>query len=118
AHGAPPDRAAASASVSASVSAPVPDPLAGGRAPMPLDAAVPARWLPPGANVSPLPSEEIFAPQTIPIRFNHKKHVKELGQACTTCHPGATTSNDGADNLLPDPARACDGCHGASHADR
>ena len=49
-----------------------------GRAPMPGDAEVPLQWMPPGTAASPLPSDEIFPPQTLTLRFNHKKHVKQL----------------------------------------
>src|SRR4029079_11693247 len=64
-----------------------------------------------------LPSEEIFPPQTIPLRFNHKKHVKQLKLSCKACHAAASASDDAADRLLPKPARACDGCHETDHTD-
>ena len=88
-----------------------------GRAAMPGDAEVPLVWMPPGTGASPLPSEEIFPPQTIPLRFNHKTHVKRLQQPCKACHAAAFTSDDAADRLLPRPTESCDGCHKTSHAD-
>lgn len=42
-----------------------------------------------------------------PISFNHKKHVKELDLACTTCHLTVETE---AFSGLPD-AELCAGCH-------
>ncbi|MFS8071147.1 MAG: cytochrome c3 family protein, partial [Byssovorax sp.] len=99
---APPDTAAATRS---------------GSAAMRGDAEVPLVWMPPGTGASPLPSEEIFPPQTIPLRFNHKKHVKELKQPCKVCHAAAFASNDVADRLLPRPTESCDGCHATNHAD-
>jgi hypothetical protein len=84
---------------------------------MPGDAEVPLEWMPPGSAASPLPSEQIFPPQTIPIRFNHKKHVKQLKLSCKTCHAAAYASDDASDRLLPKPAQACDGCHETDHSD-
>jgi hypothetical protein len=86
-----------------------------GLAPMPGDAEVPLKWMPPGTAVSPLPSDEIFPPQTIPLRFSHKKHVKELKQGCKACHAAAYTSGASSDRLLPKPAASCDGCHDVDH---
>jgi hypothetical protein len=64
-----------------------------------------------------LASDEIFPPQTLTIRFNHKLHIKKLKQSCKTCHPGAYTSTKGADRLMPDPAKTCDNCHDVDHGD-
>ncbi len=72
--------------------------------------------LPPGSDVTPIPSEEIFPPQSIPLRFDHEVHVKELGVACVQCHTTATTSVRSSDRLLPAPSAGCDGCHDVSHA--
>jgi hypothetical protein len=106
---------------SSSTASPSPPPVdaatLGGRAAMPGDAEVPLAWMPPGAAASPLPSEEIFPPQTISVRFNHKLHVKQLKQSCKVCHAAAFASNDAADRLLPKPATTCDGCHESDHAD-
>ncbi len=84
---------------------------------MPGDAEVPLAWMPPGSSVSPLPSEEIFPPQTIPLRFNHKKHVKVLSLSCKVCHAAAYTSTQAGDRLLPLPAETCDNCHDVDHSD-
>ena len=84
---------------------------------MPGDAEVPLAWMPPGSNVSPLPSEEIFPPQTVPLRFNHKKHVKGLSLSCKVCHEAAYTSAQASDRLLPRPTDTCDNCHDVDHSD-
>ncbi|HEY4116827.1 MAG TPA: cytochrome c3 family protein [Byssovorax sp.] len=87
-----------------------------GVAPLPDDAEVPVAWMPPGAAASPVPSEEIFPPQTITIRFNHKKHVDELKQPCKVCHAAAYASDSAQDTLLPRPQQTCDNCHDVDHA--
>jgi hypothetical protein len=84
--------------------------------PMPNDAAVPLALMPPGTNATPVPNEEIFPPQTITIRFNHKKHVGEQKQGCKVCHAGAFTSNSVSDRLMP-KAETCDSCHDVDHSD-
>jgi hypothetical protein len=94
-----------------------PEALASGRAPMPGDAEVPLAWMPPGTSSSPVPSDEVFPPQTITIRFNHKKHVQELKQTCKVCHAGALTSDAVTDRLLPKPGETCDSCHDVDHSD-
>ncbi|MSP25148.1 MAG: cytochrome c family protein [Myxococcales bacterium] len=91
--------------------------LSHGRAPMFGDALVPLEWMPPGTSASPIPSDEIFPPQQLTIRFNHKKHVKELKQTCKTCHAKAFDSSLSQDSLLPDPAKTCDNCHDVDHGD-
>jgi hypothetical protein len=88
-----------------------------GLAPLAGDREVPLALMPPGSDVSPVPSDEIFPPQTITIRFDHRRHVQELGLACTTCHGAAYGSTAASDRLLPDPRRTCDGCHGTDHDD-
>lgn len=88
-----------------------------GTSPMPGDAEVPLAWMPPGSSASPVPSDAIFPPQTLTIRFNHKKHVKGLKLSCKVCHEGAWTSDAAADRLLPKPADTCDNCHDVDHAD-
>lgn len=76
---------------------------------------VPLGLRPPGAfDDDGGPSPVVFPEQALPLRFNHKKHVKELGVSCTTCHTTAKTSARAADSLLP-PATRCDGCHGTDH---
>ena len=81
---------------------------------MPNDAEVPLKFMPPGTNATPMPSEEIFPPQTITIRFNHKKHVKELKQDCASCHDAAS-SEKVSDRLMPKAAK-CDSCHDVDHS--
>ena len=112
--------AAPAATESAPIGPPVPPPtLAGshGMAPLFQDAPVPTEWMPPGAKTSPIPSDEIFPPQQITIRFNHKKHVGELKAKCKDCHAAAYTSNDSADTVIAKPSETCDNCHDVSHAD-
>jgi hypothetical protein len=78
-------------------------------------ATAPPDVRPPGAfEGDGGPSPVIFPEQTLPLRFNHRKHVKQLGVACTTCHAAANTSSNSADSLLP-PATRCDACHGTNH---
>ncbi|MFO0762446.1 MAG: cytochrome c3 family protein [Byssovorax sp.] len=91
--------------------------MEGGRSPMPGDAAVPLALMPPGSSASPLPSEEIFPPQTLAIRFNHKKHVKELQLSCKVCHAAAYGSEASSDRLFPRPTETCDNCHDTDHSD-
>lgn len=75
----------------------------------------PSGLRPPGAEPNDGgPSSVIFPEQTLPLRFSHKRHVKELGVACTSCHSAAKTSKHAADSLLA-PATSCDGCHGSDH---
>lgn len=71
--------------------------------------------LPPGAVRSPVASEAIFPTQTVPLRFDHRQHVSTLGVRCIFCHGAAATSDTVEDRLLPEPATACDGCHGSDH---
>lgn len=76
---------------------------------------VPLALRPPGAfDGDEGPSPVVFPEQAMPLRFNHKKHVTDLGVACSTCHDLAKTSVSAADSLLP-PATRCDGCHGTDH---
>lgn len=76
---------------------------------------VPLRLRPPGSfDGDGGPSPVIFPEQSLPLRFNHKKHVKELGIGCLTCHDAAKTSKNSADSLLP-PGSRCDSCHGTDH---
>lgn len=112
------DAPAGAASAAASSAAPAAQGNAHTRgiAPIAGDGAVPNDWLPPGSKASPIPSDEIFPPQQITIRFNHKKHVQEEKQDCKVCHAGAYTSLDANDAMLPKPA-VCDGCHDVDHSD-
>lgn len=86
-----------------------------GVAPMPGGAAVPEHLRPPGSRPDDGgPSPVVFPAQELGVRFNHKKHVKELKLSCTTCHELAKTSKNSADSLIPKGTR-CDGCHGSDH---
>ncbi|RYZ01881.1 MAG: cytochrome c family protein [Myxococcales bacterium] len=95
----------------------------GGRAPassaaVRLPAVVAQSVRPPGSSPDDDgPSPVVFPEQTLPLRFNHQKHVQGLGVSCTTCHAGAKTSQKAADLLLP-PATRCDGCHGTNHRNK
>lgn len=60
------------------------------------------------------PSEAIYPPQRITIRFNHQSHLGLGGMTCTSCHQQAKTSAHSSDSLLPQP-KLCDGCHGTDH---
>lgn len=77
----------------------------------------PAPRPPPGSDLVPSPSEEIFPPQSIPLRFSHRRHVRDLKLTCKVCHLAAWTSDAASDRLLPRPAETCDACHDADHAD-
>ncbi len=88
-----------------------------GLRPLAETADVPDSLRPPGAFTDDGgPSPVIFPEQVLSVRFNHKKHVKQLGMQCTTCHDAAKTSRNAADSLLP-PATRCDACHGTNHRD-
>ena len=88
-----------------------------GLAPLPGGAPVPQSDRPPGSfKDDGGPSPVIFPAQKLTIRFNHRKHVKELGMTCLTCHDAAKTSKKASDYLFPKPTR-CDACHGSDHRD-
>ena len=88
----------------------------GGLSPMPNDARVPTKFMPPGAfDDDPGPSDVIFPTQELTIRFNHKLHVKEQHRQCKSCHPDALTSSSPQDKLTP-PGTLCDGCHLTDHS--
>ncbi len=89
-----------------------------GLSPMPNHAEVPLAWMPPGSHESPVPSDKIFPPQSLTIRFNHKKHVKDLKLSCKSCHAAAYGSELSSDTLLPKPEASCDACHDVDHSDR
>lgn len=105
----------ASASIPVASASAAPPPLHG-VAPLYGDVEVPLGWMPPGTQASPVPSDEIFPPQTISIRFNHQLHMVRMKMRCASCHPGAKTSERSADRLLP-AATKCDNCHGTDHRD-
>lgn len=78
---------------------------------------LPSGLLPPGASApDPGPSRVIFPPESLPLRFDHRKHMQLANMQCSTCHPGGVTSRVASDRLLPSPD-GCDTCHGSSHAD-
>lgn len=80
-------------------------------------AAVPLKWLPPGAFQDDRgPSAAIYPAQKLTLRFNHKFHVSEQKLKCESCHKGATTSESVQDRLVP-KGTTCDGCHGTEHSD-
>lgn len=114
---APPSTPAA-ASPQPSVEGPVTSPpsVRSGTSPLPNDVRVPASLLPPGAGATDTgPSDVIFPPQRLTIRFNHKLHLTRIsGTTCTTCHERATTSSAATDRLLPSPTK-CDACHQSDH---
>jgi len=62
-----------------------------------------------------LPSPVIFPDQSIPLRFDHGKHLA-LGVACTGCHEAAAESVRAADLLTP-REEVCVGCHQLDVAD-
>jgi hypothetical protein len=77
----------------------------------------PVKWMPPGSfDDDRGPSQAIFPPQSMPIKFNHKFHITEQKLKCVNCHTRAATSDTSVDPLLPGPA-ICDGCHGTDHSD-
>ncbi len=84
--------------------------------PMHQNAMVPLKWMPPGSGASPVPSEEIFPPQALTIRFNHTFHVKKLKQSCKVCHGEAFKSTSSRDRLMPDRTKTCDNCHDSDHS--
>jgi hypothetical protein len=89
-----------------------------GMHPLYNDRPVPEAWLPPGAvDPDSGPSSVVFPPQKLTIRFNHKKHIKDEGANCGTCHGKAKSSKSADDNLLP-PGTTCDSCHDTDHTDK
>jgi hypothetical protein len=65
--------------------------LSSGLAPLKDNGSVPLKWLPPGAFEQDRgPSEAVFPPQKLTIRFNHKLHVGRQLVQCKTCHAGVT----------------------------
>ncbi|MGH7272695.1 MAG: cytochrome c3 family protein [Polyangiaceae bacterium] len=89
-----------------------------GLAPLPDDRKVPTSMLPAGSfDPDPGPSDVIFPPQRITIRFNHTKHLgKDVGATCKTCHSAAYRSRSASDTLVP-KGEVCDACHSTDHSD-
>ncbi len=87
----------------------------GGLTPLPGDQVVPVTMLPPGSmDPDTGPSDVIYPPQKLTIRFNHKFHLGQ-GSSCKTCHPGASTTESVSDRLIP-PGTVCDACHMSDHS--
>lgn len=63
------------------------------------------------------PSLAIYPPQVVPLLFDHRRHVQQLGMSCTACHDTTARSTSSRDRLLPAGTR-CDSCHGTDHRDR
>jgi hypothetical protein len=64
----------------------------------------------PAARFAALPpSPLIFPAQSLPLRFDHARHLK-LGARCETCHVTAPSSTSANDDLIPAEA-ACRACH-------
>ncbi|MBI5513605.1 MAG: cytochrome c3 family protein [Deltaproteobacteria bacterium] len=84
------------------------------------------------AGVAPRPpSRAIYPTQTIPLRFDHSRHLRLGGMTCQRCHTNAHTSDNVGDRLTPTegtclpchaidrgeplrqraPTARCDGCH-------
>jgi len=61
-------------------------------------------------------SHAIFPTQTLPIRFDHARHLRLGGVTCARCHGAAATSEQSADRLLPGEA-ACTPCHAIDRRD-
>lgn len=89
-----------------------------GIAPLANDQKVPTKLLPPGAfDPDTGPSEAIYPPQHLTVRFNHAKHIASgIGATCKTCHKAAYRSASVADTLLP-AGVVCDSCHSSDHDD-
>lgn len=112
---APSARAASAPATSAAPRLTLPATFEHGLAPLPGGARVPLSDRPPGATEDDGgPSPVVFPAQQLTIRFNHKRHVQELGLGCTACHDKARTSRQARDDLIPKGTR-CDACHGSDH---
>ncbi len=56
------------------------------------------------------PSHAIYPTQTLPLRFDHRRHLALPGVTCQGCHTRAATSTSTHDRLTP-PESACTPCH-------
>lgn len=109
--------AGAPVAAAAPPSSPAQGELGSGRAPLPGGAKVPGKWLPDGAfDPDTGPSQAIYPPQSLTLRFNHKLHQTKVGMKCQSCHKAALTSQSAQDHLVP-TGQTCDDCHGTSHDD-
>jgi hypothetical protein len=76
-------------------------------APRTVPAGDTARTTPPGFEV-------VYPGERVPLRFDHRRHVRGIGLSCVYCHTNAATSRRTADRLSAPPER-CDACHGTDH---
>jgi hypothetical protein len=106
----------AASTASATIASSTEAPFTSGLAPLPNDQRVSAPMLPPGAfDPDTGPSDVIFPPQQITLRFNHKFHLQTQGLKCKNCHAGSETSTSANDRLIPD-GKVCDSCHATDHS--
>lgn len=61
-------------------------------------------------------SHAIFPAQSIPLRFDHARHLAIGGVTCVRCHAAAATSEASGDRLLPGEG-ACAPCHAIDRAE-
>ncbi len=59
------------------------------------------------------PSEVIFPPQKMPLKFSHARHLKHQIE-CDFCHEQAPSSRTGSDDLIP-KEEVCATCHQIDH---
>jgi hypothetical protein len=60
-------------------------------------------------------SHAIFPTQTLPVHFDHGRHLRIAGVTCVRCHTGAATSEQARDRLVPGEA-TCTPCHAVNRA--
>ncbi len=79
--------------------------------------AQPVPFAPPSPGGGPrrAPSHAIFPTQTIPLRFDHARHVRLAGVTCARCHASAATSDRVEDRLVPAES-SCLPCHAIDRA--
>ncbi|MEZ4409052.1 MAG: cytochrome c3 family protein [Polyangiales bacterium] len=61
------------------------------------------------------PSHVIFPTQSIPLRFDHARHLRLAGVTCERCHATAASSQRASDRLIP-PESSCAPCHAIDRA--
>ena len=61
-------------------------------------------------------SHAIFPTQTLPIRFDHARHLRLGGVTCARCHASAAASERVDDRLVP-PESTCLPCHAIDRRD-
>ncbi len=62
------------------------------------------------------PSHAIVPTQSLPLRFEHGRHLRLSGLTCVRCHASAATSDRVEDRLVP-PESACAPCHAIDRAE-